>query len=80
MPLPRSAAPQEPAGQDRDTGAPRFTDLVFCARVMDDGRPIHPTSHIAEGADTVFATFEYRNMQRDTPWSMVWMSGGRRLG
>ena len=55
----------------------KFSDLLFSARVTDDGRSIHPTSRIPSGLDTVYATFEHAGIERGTPWSVVWMTDGK---
>ncbi|MCA9262521.1 MAG: trypsin-like peptidase domain-containing protein [Planctomycetales bacterium] len=56
-----------------------FANLLFSTRVTPDGRPIHPTTHIPEGVDTVYATFEFDNLRDGTPWSVTWMSNGERI-
>jgi len=66
----------EPA---RPTEKPQFLDLLFSAQVTRDGRPIHPSSHLPDGLDTVYATFEYAGMAPGTPWSVVWMSNGKQI-
>ncbi len=56
---------------------PKFDDLLFSARVTDDGRSVNPTNRIPSGLDTVYATFEHQAIERGTPWSTVWMSDGK---
>lgn len=56
---------------------PQFEDLLFSARVTEDGRSIHPTSRMPSGIDTVYATFDHHAMEPGTPWSTVWMSNGK---
>ncbi|MEM7317141.1 MAG: trypsin-like peptidase domain-containing protein, partial [Planctomycetota bacterium] len=55
---------------------PEFSHLLFSTSVTEDGRPINPTTHIPSGVDTVYATFEHDNLEKGTPWSVVWMSDG----
>ena len=52
----------------------KFEHLLFSVRVTEDGRPIHPTTQVPSGIDTVFATFEHAGIERGTPWSVVWMA------
>lgn len=66
----------EPA---RKATTPEFHDLLFSAQVTDDGRSIHPSTHLPEGMHTVYATFEYAGMRNGTPWSVVWMSNGKEV-
>ena len=54
-----------------------FSELLFSIQVTDDGRPIHPTTQVPSGIDTVYATFEYADMRHGTPWSIVWMSNNK---
>jgi hypothetical protein len=72
-PAPRPSAPVPPSTP------PRFSELLFCTRVTDDGRPINATDLVPTGNDTVYATFVYEGMQDGMPWSMVWMSGGKQI-
>jgi hypothetical protein len=72
-PAPRPSAPVPPSTP------PRFSELLFCTRVTDDGRPINATDLVPTGHDTVYATFVYEGMQDGMPWSMVWMSGGKQI-
>ncbi len=58
---------------------PEFRELLFCSRVTDDGRPIHPTDHMPSGVDEVFATFEFDGMRNGLPWSTVWMTEGKQI-
>jgi hypothetical protein len=56
-----------------------FSELLFSARITEDGRPIHPTTNIEANAPEVYATFEYSGMQPGTPWSAIWMSGEKAI-
>lgn len=62
---------------DRKREKPEFSELLFSTQITDDGRPINPTHYIPAGIDQVYATFEYDNMRRGTPWSAVWMNDGK---
>ena len=62
---------------DRVREKPEFSELMFSTRITDDGRPIHATHHIPSNVDEVYATFEYDNLRQGTPWSAVWMNGGK---
>ena len=70
---PRSPREFQPVEQ------PEFRELVFCTGVTDDGRPIHPTDHVSDGIDTVYATFEFDGMKNGMAWSVVWMSDGKQI-
>ncbi len=61
---------------DRIREKPEFSELLFSTAITDDGRPVNPTNHVPRGVDEVYATFEYDNMRRGTPWSAVWMNEG----
>jgi len=56
---------------------PEFSNLLFSTRITEDGRPIYPTSSIPAGVDEVYASFDYDNMVKGTPWSVVWMNEGK---
>ena len=64
---------------DRLREKPEFTELMFSTRITEDGRPIHPTHHIPEGVDEVYATFKYDGMRKGLNWSAVWTSGGKAI-
>lgn len=66
----------EPARPGSD---PEFHDLLFSAQVTNDGRSIHPSTHLPDGLDTVYATFEYSGMRPGTPWSVIWLSNGEQI-
>ena len=72
--LPGRAAGSGPA---MPKAQPKFSDLLFSARITNDGRSIHPTTRLPSGLDTVYATFEHAGIERGTPWSVVWMSDGQ---
>ena len=62
---------------DRIREKPEFSELLFSTRITDDGRPINPTHHLPTGVDEVYATFEYDNLRKGSPWSAVWMNDGQ---
>lgn len=63
------------SGRPRPTG--RFSNLLFATEMTKDGRPINPVQNFPAGIPDVYATFEYQSMERGTPWSAVWMTGGQ---
>ena len=79
-----SALPQhEPQSRgfnfERKAERPEFSELLFSTEITEDGRPIHPTTHVPEGVETVYATFEYSGMKHATPWVAVWTTGGQEI-
>lgn len=68
-------APPVPAAPSRPRGT--FSRLLFSTELTDDGRPINPAQNFTAGVPQVYATFEYDDLQRGTPWSAVWMTGGQ---
>ncbi|MEM7386884.1 MAG: serine protease, partial [Verrucomicrobiota bacterium] len=78
----RPAEPVDEYSRHMDPPAPRsdqsnFRELLFSSSVTDDGRPINPVAQIPEGAEQIFATFEYSGMNPGTPWSAVWTKDGQ---
>lgn len=53
-----------------------LTALVFCTDVDDDMRPVNPQRLFKEGSFTIYATFEYAEMQDGMSWSWVWRKDG----
>jgi hypothetical protein len=74
-----SVPPPSRSGMPAPSQRASFRELLFCTRVMTDGRPVNPTTQVPAGIDTVYATFEYDGMQNGTPWSIVWMTGGQQI-
>ena len=64
---------------ERSPEKSQFSELLFSNSITEDGRPIHPTTHIQEGIETVYATFEYSGMKHGTPWVAVWTTDGQEI-
>jgi hypothetical protein len=59
--------------------SPQFSDLLFSTQILDDGRPVNPTTRVVGEVQDVYASFEYRNIPAGTPWSARWMTQGKEV-
>ena len=53
-----------------------ISNIVFASRISDNLRPLDPEPYFLTEIETLYATFEYRNMADDMVWSWVWRKGG----
>ncbi len=58
---------------------PVFSQLTFATRVTRDGRPINPSNQLPSGGKRFFASFNFENMRKGTPWSQVWAINGEKV-
>lgn len=63
--------PQSPLHNDS-----HITSLVFASRISQDYRPLDPARQFSTEIETLYATFEYRNMENGFAWSWVWRKDG----
>ncbi len=54
-----------------------LSNIVFASRLFPNRRPADPAPFFTTDIDTLYATFEYRNMNDDMAWSWVWRKGGK---
>ncbi len=63
--------PQSPLREDS-----HITSLVFASRISQEYRPLDPGRRFSNEITTLYATFEYRNMENGFAWSWVWRKDG----
>lgn len=63
--------PQSPLREDS-----HITSLVFASRISQEYRPLDPGRRFSLAIETLYATFEYRNMEDGFAWSWVWRKDG----
>lgn len=54
-----------------------LSNIVFATRLFPNRRPANPEPYFTTDIQTLYATFEYRNMADDMAWSWVWRKGGK---
>lgn len=63
----------------KETAGPRFSTLLFSAKVTNDGRPIQPAQILPSGTKVLYASFDYDGMSNGTPWGVVWALNGEKV-
>ncbi len=80
-PQPSAPAPAPAPAPAKPTPAkgPTFSNLVFSLKVTQDGRPIAPAAVLPNGAQQMFASFDFGGMKNGVAWRTVWALDGKPI-
>ncbi len=79
MPSLRGAAQGATGSRRTVKREPVFSQLTFATRVTRDGRPINASNRLPSGGKRFFASFNFENMRKGTPWRQVWAINGETV-
>jgi len=67
------AAPSTPEPEPtKPSGKPKFANLLFAPDVTDQDLPARVVTRLAEGANYLYACWEYSGMSEDVTWEVRW--------
>jgi hypothetical protein len=67
-----------PVGGTTTTTDASITNLIFSDGITDDNQPTNPTYLLPSGITTVYAFFDYANMQDGMQWTRTWYYEGEQ--